>query len=106
MVWNGVSSDPGAIGFAPIDDVLANAEGVTAVQLDGLTMADANYPLQMPLVLVTRDSTLRDNLPLSALVGRTLLPDADVALELVGYLPVATATQQANEQAWLDAVGE
>ena len=106
VVWNGVSSDPGAIGFAPIDDVLANAEGVTAVQLDGLTMADANYPLQMPLVLVTRDSTLRDNLPLSALVGRTLLPDADVALELVGYLPVATATQQANEQAWLDAVGE
>ncbi|MEZ4595234.1 MAG: hypothetical protein R3D55_29420, partial [Chloroflexota bacterium] len=106
VVWNGVSSGPGAIGIAPIDDVLEYADVVTAVQLDGLTTADAAYPLQLPLVLVTRSSTLQENLPLAAFVGRALLPDADVALELVGYQPVDAATQQANEQAWLDAVGE
>ena len=106
VVWNGVSSGPGAIGIAPIDDVLEYADEVTAVQLDGLTTADAAYPLQLPLVLVTRSSTLQENLPLAAFVGRALLPDADVALELVGYQPVDAATQQANEQAWLDAVGE
>ncbi len=106
VIWNVVSDVPGAIGVAPIDDVLAYADDVTAVQLDGLNTTDAGYPLQLPLVLITRDSTLRDNLPLAAFVGRALLPDADDALELVGYLPVEAATQQANEQAWLDAVGE
>lgn len=106
VIWNGVSSGAGAIGFAPIDAVLENADEAAAVQLAGLAPGDAAYPLKLPLVLVTRDTTLRDSLPLAAFVGQALLPDADVAPELVGYQPVDAATQQRNEALWLEAVGE
>lgn len=105
VIWNGVSSGAGAIGFAPIDALLENADEATAVQLDGRTTDDDAYPLKLTLVLVTRDTTLHDNLPLAAFVGQALLPNADVAPELVGYQPVDSATQQRNEALWLEAVG-
>lgn len=106
VVWNVVSQVPEAVGFAPIDDVLEYADDVAAVQLDGNTTADDAYLLQLPLMLITRDTTLRDSLPLAAFVGQALLPDEETALQQVGYLPVDAATQQANEALWLEVVGE
>lgn len=106
VIWNGVGNGAGAIGFAPIDAVLENGDVATAVILDGNNPGDEGYLLTLPLVLSTLDTTMQTNLPLAAFLSTALNLSGDAAPQQVGYLPVDTATQQANEQTWLAVMGQ
>ena len=91
-----------------VNYAFARERGVaaTAVAIDGISPNADDYLLNSPALLVTLDIILAQKPQVAAFMNFTLANSRQIAEETGFLLPVDATTQQANEQAWLDAVGE
>lgn len=104
VLVSGVANSEGAISFIAHSGFVA-AQGVTAVSIAGLAPGSEGYLFDQPIILLTLDRVLQANPDMAAFINFSLT-DGRLALFDIGLALPDEATQQANEQAWLDAVGE
>ncbi|MEZ4590968.1 MAG: substrate-binding domain-containing protein [Chloroflexota bacterium] len=104
VLVSGVANSEGAISFIAHSG-FAEAQGVTAVSIEGLILGSEGYLFDQPIILLTLDRVLQTNPDMAAFINFSLT-DGRLALFDLGLALPDEATQQANEQAWLDAVGE
>ena len=104
VLVSGVANSEGAISFIAHSG-FAEAQGVTAVSIEGLIPGSEGYLFDQPIILLTLDRVLQTNPDMAAFINFSLT-DGRLALFDLGLALPDEVTQQANEQAWLDAVGE
>lgn len=91
-----------------VNYAFAQERGVdaTAVAIDGITPGAAGYLLNSQVLVYTLDTILREKPPVAAFMNFMLVNNSQIVQDTGFILPVDDATQQANEQEWLAAVGE
>lgn len=104
VLINGVANSEGAISFVSHSGFV-EAQGVTSVSIGGLTPGSDGYLFDQPIILLTLDRVLQANPDMATFVNFALT-DGRLALFDLGLALPDESTQQANEQAWLEAVGE
>ena len=104
VLLDGVATSEGAISFIAHSG-FAEAQGITAVAIDGLAPGSEGYLFDQPIILLTLDRVLQANPDMAAFINFSLT-DGRLALFDLGLALPDETTQQANEQAWLDVVGE
>lgn len=106
VLLNAVESNVDALALINLAFAQERSVDATAVAIDGIAPDEAGYLLNSPVFVYTLDNILTAKPQVAAFMNFMLVNSPQIVQDNRFLLPIDTATQQVNEQAWLDIVGE
>lgn len=102
----GLESSVDGLALINLAFVEGRGGGGTAVFIDGIAPAATDYLLNSPVNVVTLDIILAEKPQVAAFMNFMLINSGQIVQDTGFLSPIDAATQQTNDQAWLDTVRE